>query len=135
SVDVDTESFLDVTLKGFGTINVRVNFARGIPAPSAYVSNSGERGGAVYMDGAGRGSLSLPVGAYTFYAAHPEESGSGLGDSTTAQIATNGQVVDAVLTLKPAGAVKGTIVRPDGSTLAGGVPYTVRLINGSTSLG
>jgi hypothetical protein len=117
--------FVDVTLKGFGTINLRVDFARGLPAPSAYVSYSGDRGGAVYMDGGGRASLSLPVGHYTFYAAHPEESGSGLGDSEPAAIATNGQVGDVVRTLKPAGAGRARSSGPTGPRWRA-VSYTVR---------
>ena len=132
-VNVDEESFVDVTLRGFGAIEVSVAFARGLPTPDAYVYYSGDRGGSLRTDSAGRGSVSLPVGRYTFYAQHPDEAGAGLGATASAEIATNGQVVGVVMTLKPAGAVKGTIVRPDGSTLAGGFPYTVRLINGSSN--
>src|SRR5262249_14960414 len=98
-VDVDQESFVDVTLRGVGALHVQVNFARGVPAPGAYVSYNGERGGAVNVDGGGHASLSLPVGHYNFFAQHPEESGSGLGASTTADLTANGQVVDVLLTL------------------------------------
>ena len=134
AVAVDEESVVDVTLRGFGTINLQVAFARGVPAPNAYVEYGGDRGGSVRTDSGGHASLSLPVGHYTFLGRHPDDEGNvSLGGTAVADITSNGQVVDVGIILKPAGAVKGTIVRPDGSTLAGGFPYTVRLVNGSTN--
>ena len=75
-----------------------------------------------------------PSASYSFIARHPDDTQNaalGAGPVDTA-LTTNGQVVEVTLTLQAAGAVKGTIVRPDGSTLAGGFPYEIRVLNGST---
>jgi hypothetical protein len=134
-VSVDQEVVKDITLKGFGTINVQVNFARGTPTPDAFFSYSGETYGAKTADAAGKANLNVAVGNYTFVASHPDDYGSSyLSGSANATLAQSGDNVNVLITLGAAGAVKGTILRPDGSTLAGGFPYTLKFINGAKAV-
>ncbi|MFS2002526.1 carboxypeptidase regulatory-like domain-containing protein [Duganella sp. CT11-25] len=130
-VSADNEALLNLALKGFGTVDVQVNFARGAPAPGAPVLLGSEQ---LSTDTAGRASRSVQVGAYHVRAKHPDNTFEsalwGEGDVT---LDDNGGHAGITLTLKAAGAVKGSVVRPDGSTLAGGFPYTVRLLNGASN--
>jgi hypothetical protein len=134
TVTVNQESTVDFSLKGFGTVNVQINFARGIPAPDASFFYNGDKYGSGTADAAGKANASVPVGNYMFTASHPDDNSNlALRGSAAATLAQNGESVNILITLKAAGAVKGTILRPDGSTLAGGFPYTLKLINGATA--
>jgi hypothetical protein len=131
-VTADAEIPLDLALKGFGTINVQVNYARGAPAPAAPVSYDLNIWRAT--DTAGQLSYSLQVGTYQFRAGHPDNpSDASLWGSSAVTLANDGDSATVTLTLKAAGAITGNIVRPDGSTLAGGFPYSVRLLNGANN--
>jgi hypothetical protein len=131
-VAADTESTADIQLKGFGTINVYVNFARGIPAPGAPVQLEFNNTIRKITDAAGLASFSLPIDTYKFVADHPANiDDKNLSGDNTVSLINNGDIASITIMLKPAGAIRGTIVRPDQSTLAGGFPYTVRLLNGA----
>lgn len=132
AVGAGVETPLDLVLKGFGTINVQVNYARGAAAPAASVSHDLNTWRAT--DTAGQSSYSLQVGTYQFRARHPDNpSDASLWGSATVMLANDGDSASVTLTLKSAGTISGSIVRPDGSTLAGGFPYSVRLVNGASN--
>lgn len=129
TVQVDSETEQDIQLLGFGAIHVQVLFARGAPAGNAYVFPINRAGD--FADTNGRITFQLPEGSYTIRANHPDASDiSALSATAAAVIASNGQQVDVTVTLKPAGTVFGNIVRPDGTTLANGFPYSIRQIRG-----
>jgi len=131
-VAAGVEAPLDLVLKGFGTINVQVNYARGAPAPAATVSHDQYTWRAA--DAAGQLNYSLQVGDYQFRARHPDHADDkSLWGSAAVTLADDGSSANVVLTLKGAGAITGSVVRPDGSTLAGGFPYSVRLLNGASN--
>lgn len=132
-VTVDNESVMDMTLRGFGTLQVQVNYARGVPASNARVLYTGLRSGRGDTDTVGKASFSVPVSTYQLQARHPDNAEElSLAANGTAELINNGDTANVVLTLKAAGTIKGTIVRPDGSSLAGGFPYTVRLLDGGS---
>ncbi|UXI68193.1 carboxypeptidase regulatory-like domain-containing protein [Tahibacter amnicola] len=127
SVDVDTPA--NITLRGFGAITVNVQYARGGAAAGAPVYVPGY--GTARTDTNGVARFQVAQGTYEITAAHPEFSGSVLHGHGTVNVTQSGQPVEITLTLGPAGTVHGKIVRPDGSTLAGGFPFTVTQIRGT----
>jgi len=131
TVAVDSESTLDITLRGFGTLNIQVNYARGVPATQSSVSyQSGSIFGSASSDTNGRVSANVSVGTYSVRASHPDDGlNPNLVGESTATIAAQGNIVNVTVTLKATGVVRGTIVRPDGTTFAGGFPYKVAPIN------
>ncbi|MBK8286633.1 MAG: carboxypeptidase regulatory-like domain-containing protein [Ahniella sp.] len=131
TVVVDGESIVDITLRPFGLLRVQVNYARGIAAGNASVSVAPFASG--LADTNGRINLQAPEGTHIVRATHPDSLHAELAGTTTAVIATPGQQVDVLVTLGSAGQVFGTIVRPDGTTLAEGFPYTVRRLSGGSS--
>jgi len=131
TVSVDVESVADVTLRPFGQVRVQVNYARGIAAGGSRVHLGNLATG--IADTNGRINLQAPEGTHTITAEHPDSGHPELIGSNTATITAPGQQVDVVVTLGPAAAVFGTIVRPDGTTLANGFPYSVRRLSGGAS--
>ncbi|SHG67376.1 carboxypeptidase regulatory-like domain-containing protein [Massilia sp. CF038] len=130
SVAAEQESVANISLKGFGTIAVQVNFARGAPAPAALVKIDVRAD--VLTDTSGRVSYSVPVGTYRIRARHPDNRyDENLETSIDVTLDENGAVLPVTLVLPPAASIHGTIKRPDGSTLAAGFPYNVKLLNGS----
>jgi protocatechuate 3,4-dioxygenase beta subunit len=125
----DTETVADIGLRGFGTINVQVNFARRIAAPGALVTYNGINFRQADQDG--RLSYSLPVGSYQFTASHPQDTL--LLGKAGVTLAGNGDITPVAVTLGGAGSVRGTILRPGGSTPANGFPYTIKLLNGAST--
>jgi hypothetical protein len=136
-VQVDAETVADIGLQGFGTINVQVNFQRGVPATGVAVSTlvqSAER--VVLTDSTGQAAFNVPVGSYAFTVKNQDDPyNQKLWGTGSATLSANGETVAVTITLPGMGVVKGMIVRPDGSTLAGGFPYTVRLVNGAVNQG
>lgn len=134
-VVVDVETTLDITLGAFGTLAVQVNFARGSPAGITqvyYESTVNTDSGYGETDSNGRVNFNVAVGSYRVSAWHPDDpSNAALKSTVTATVATQASVVDVVVGLPAAGAVKGQVLRPDGSTLAGGFPYTIKPVNSS----
>lgn len=129
TVAVDIESVADITLGGFGALRVQVEFARGAPAGNAFVSVDGIS--QQFADSNGQALFQTPEGVYTVRARHPDYDDPRLRAAVSATVSAPGQQVDVLVMLAPAGAVSGTIVRPDGTTLAGGFPYSIRQIRGS----
>jgi hypothetical protein len=134
----DAETVADIQLKGFGTLNVDVRFARGQPAPGALIklstANPGDNLEAKLTDTSGHASFNLPVASYSISARHPDSiDDDHLTGNASATLSNSGDIVTASVSLPSAGAIKGTIVRPDGSTLAGGFPFTVKLLNGAVN--
>lgn len=129
-VRVDEETTQDITLAGFGTLNVHVEFARGVPAGGGWVEVFDESG--EHADSNGLATFELAAGDYSIRAFLPEAPNRAHAYSTAVpvSISSNGQVTELTITLPPAGAVQGTIVRPDGTTLAGGFPYTITPLSG-----
>lgn len=132
TVTVDVESVADITLRPFGLARVQVNYARGIPANGATVVFGNF--GIWNTDTNGRVNIQAPEGTHQVTARHPEGGHPSLNGNATAVITEPGQQIDVLVTLGPAGAVFGTIVRPDGSTLANGFPYQIRRISGGASV-
>ncbi|WP_170113064.1 carboxypeptidase-like regulatory domain-containing protein [Ahniella affigens] len=131
TVTVDLETTADIMLRPFGLARVLVNHARGIPANGATVYFGSITVAAT--DSNGRVNIQAPEGAHQIVAKHPEGGHSDLDGHATATISTPGEQIDVVVTLGSAGAVFGTIVRPDNSTLAGGFPYQIRRLSGGSS--
>ncbi|MEO8671997.1 MAG: carboxypeptidase regulatory-like domain-containing protein [Tahibacter sp.] len=129
SVTVDHETVQDITLRGFGAITTHVQFARGVAAANSTVQVPGY----AYQqtDTLGVTRFQLPEGQYHLSASHPDNGSSVLFGYADAAIAHSGDQVDVTITLQPAGTVRGTIVRPDASTLADGFPYHISQIRGS----
>lgn len=132
TVAVDQDSVADITLRGFGAITAHVLFARGVPAGNATVwadiYHPAQR-----TDSNGATRFQLPTGSYHLIAQHPDSSNVSLRGSADAALVSIGEQVDATITLPPAGTVRGTIVRPDGTTLANGFPYTIAQIRGGAN--
>jgi hypothetical protein len=127
TVEESEETPLDLHLRASRGVNVRVNYARGTPAASSQV-----QAGSYYenTDTNGAARFQLPVGTWTFRASHPDNGSPTLSGVTEATIVEGGADPLVTVTLQPAGSVGGTITRPDGTTLAGGFPYTIRQIRG-----
>jgi hypothetical protein len=76
----------------------------------------------------------LPVDTYQIIAAHPDNlPDHTLDGENTVTLSNNGDILNVDVTLKPAGAISGTVVRPDKSTLSGGFPYSLKLLNGTVN--
>ncbi len=129
TVAVDGDHRIDIHLLGSGAVTVHVQYARGGAAANSrvYVEHSGA---SALTDTLGVARLQLPQGTHRLFAQHPDSLLPSLIGQTTAVIAQPGDQVEATITLQPAGAVHGRIVRPDGTTLAGGFPYTLRQLRG-----
>ncbi|MDQ1832630.1 carboxypeptidase-like regulatory domain-containing protein [Massilia scottii] len=130
-VAAGSEAVADITLKGFGIVNVQVLHARGTPASQARVRLADEVDRRVadgFTDSLGKISLDAPVGVLTVTAFHPDFDNKLLQGVASATVANAGDISSATVTLQAAGSVKGSIVRANGSTLAGGFPYTVNLV-------
>ncbi len=129
NISVDTETVADISLRPFGAAHVQVNYARGATAGGAYLRTS--LGNQAFADSNGRMSFQLPEGVHTITADHPDDGNPVLRGAATATISAPGEQVNVVITLGPAGSVTGTVVRPDGTTLADGFPYTVQQLSGA----
>jgi hypothetical protein len=130
TVPAATQTVQDLALSGIGTLTVQVNFERGVAAPNARVSVTGRS--SVRTDGGGGASFSVPAGvALTVSAAHPDNSA--LVTSTTVTLPGDGAQESVVLALPAAGAVSGTVLRPDGSTRAANVRVVLRRTDGVVS--
>jgi hypothetical protein len=127
-VQVNLETERDIQLSASGTITVHVEFARGLTAANAsvFVSSIGN----AQADANGVARFQVPQGTYTITAYHPDFSSAATRGSATATVTQSGQLVDVTVRLGPAGVVKGTIVRPDGTTLASGFPYKITPASG-----
>ncbi|UXI70673.1 carboxypeptidase-like regulatory domain-containing protein [Tahibacter amnicola] len=135
TVTVDIETEQDIVLLGFGTLDVQVNYARGTPAGNSQVFVAGIVQDVKNADSNGVASFQLPVGQYHVVAHHPDGADPFVEGRTTASIQQYGDHIQVTATLLPAGAVHGTIVRPDGSTLAGGFPFSIQQIRGDGANG
>lgn len=130
SVTVDVQTTANITLVSSGEALVQVLYARGATAANALVTDG--RGGSTYSDTNGRVTLQLPQGTHNLRASHPDNRlNEVLRGSAPVTIATPGEQVPVTITLGAAGSVVGTVVRPDGTTLAGGFPYTLRQLSGN----
>lgn len=128
TVLADSETRRDLTLAAFGLIQVSVEFARGQPAAGALVSLNG--GGSAVADSNGLVRFPVAAGSYRIEALHPHNPTAALRGQANAVIESSGLQVDVRIVLGAAGTVHGRIVRPDGTTLAGGFPYEIRQIGG-----
>lgn len=134
SVAVDEEIIQDITLINAVLLNITAEYARGVTASGSDISfHDGVGLQSETTDTNGLAQFLVQSGNYQISAKHPDAPPGPL-PSLTAQvplvIAENDDVVDLTITLKPAGDVLGTIVRPDGTTLAGGFPYEIVQISG-----
>ncbi len=133
AVVVDTEATVNATLLGFGAITVHVNYARGAPATNSRVTI---QNGSIYATGQtdtnGVLTFNAAVGTYDVVAWHPDDPYQvDLKSTGSATVAAQGASASVTVTLKPAGIVRGTVIRPDGSTLASGFPYTIKPLSSS----
>ena len=128
AVVVDSEATVDATLRGFGTIAVQVNYARGVAATNARVTiQNGSITSSGQSDTNGLITFNAAVGTYSVTAWHPDDVyQADLSSTGTATVTAQGSSAAVTVTLKPAGVVRGTVIRPDGSTLASGFPYTIK---------
>jgi Carboxypeptidase regulatory-like domain len=136
AVVVDAEATVDATLRGFGTIAVQVNYARGVAATNSRVTI---QNGSIYTSGQtdtnGLITFNAAVGTYSVTAWHPDDVyQADLSSTGTATVAAQGSSAAVTVTLKPAGVVRGTVIRPDGSTLASGFPYTIKPLGSSAAV-
>lgn len=128
SVLVDAETRRDLILAAFGQIQVAVEFARGTPAAGAVVLLN--EGAPVSADSNGVARIPVAAGSYRIEAVHPHNPAAALRGHAEAVVSSSGQQVAVRVVLGAAGGVHGRIVRPDGTTLAGGFPYEIRQIGG-----
>jgi hypothetical protein len=129
-VVVDQESTQDIDLLSTATLNVMVQYERGVFANNAEVNLTGSIGSQrVFTDSNGLAQFQLPAGLFNITAKHPDR-GSPLIVSTSVEILVSDDIVNRTLVLPAAGEVSGTILRPDGTTLAGGFPYSITQIRG-----
>jgi len=116
----------DFVLPGTGTVQLTANYARGGPAPSAAVylsapSIPGERW-IGYTSVSGRIDIPVPVGAYSLRVTHPRANWrtQPFDSAVTGTLATDGQVVTAVVSLKAVADVRVTVLNAD----AGNAPIS-----------
>ena len=121
----------NLTLQGFGTINVQVNSASGHGVAGIGVNCQLANGNPDIITSAasGQSSFNMLVGSYTCYASYP---GSAVV-SKPVTITGPGDIENISLTLPPVGSVHGIILRPDGQLVANGFPYTIKRIDGSVA--
>ncbi|MBL8297757.1 MAG: carboxypeptidase regulatory-like domain-containing protein [Rhodanobacteraceae bacterium] len=128
TVVTDGETRRDLTLAAFGQIRVSVTFARGAPAGGAAVGLN--EGAPVTADSNGVAVFPVAAGSYRVEALHPHNPIAALRGQAQVTVGSSGQPVEASVVLGAAGGVHGRVVRPDGTTLAGGFPYEIRQIGG-----
>ncbi|WP_133822062.1 carboxypeptidase-like regulatory domain-containing protein, partial [Tahibacter aquaticus] len=128
TVTTDGVARRDLTLAAFGQIQVSVEFARGAPAGGAVVLLN--EGAPVSADSNGVVRFPVAAGTYRVEALHPHNPTAALRGHVEATVSSSGQQVAVRVVLGAAGSVHGRIVRPDGTTLAGGFPYEIRQIGG-----
>ena len=134
SVVQDQTTTHDVTLPGYGQIQVQVNYANGSPAAGAVIdileSASGSFYGVTTTDGAGRATLEhIPLGNFTLEA-HGANNW-GLYADVTGVVSRPQEVVQSLIVLPTAGGVTGRVTYADGSPAANAY---VELYGGDTYL-
>lgn len=128
--DIETEQ--DISVGPFGAVEVEVRYARGALTPNARVRITGQVSSLQTTDINGRVRFDVPTGEHTIRVEHPDDDRlRALDGHGSALLTSNGEVASVEVSLPPAGGVVGTMVRPDGSTLAGGFPYQVEPIDNS----
>ncbi|MDJ1138800.1 carboxypeptidase regulatory-like domain-containing protein [Marinicella marina] len=134
TLNVDEDLTQNITLVKSVLLNVNVEYERGGSASEALVSfNDGSSNRSGRTDSNGLAQFLVQSGSYTLSVKHPDtnRSGNALTTITTIEINESDDVFDITVPLKPAGDVLGTIVRPDGTTLASGFPYEIAQIRGT----
>ncbi len=130
SVTVDQESNADVNLLSTATLNVTVQYERGVLANGSTVILTGPSGEMrVTSDSNGLAQFQVFTGEFNLLAQHPDRAGP-LTVTGTVEVLESDDVVGVTLILPGAGEISGTIRRPDGTTLAGGFPYSLTQIRG-----
>lgn len=132
-VVVDEETIQDINLLNTATLNVNVEFFRGVSANGASVSfYDGVTNQTAYTDSNGLAQFQVQSGTYQLEVRHPDSlrDGSPLTVFVDVEVTDTDEQVNVTAVLEPAGDVLGLIVRPDGTTLAGGFPYSVVQISG-----
>lgn len=123
-VTQDQTTTENVSLVAVGTVNVQVNFTRGVPAPSVPVWISSTGGWNGYQQTNQNGIVtftSVPAGTLTVQSQQP--SNSRLNTSTTATLTNDGDVVPVTLTLPPSGSVAGQVTYGNGTIAQGAYVY------------
>ncbi len=117
----DATTTQNLTLIGYGQVNVQVNLADGTPAVGSSVTyrpqanNSNLFGGET--DAMGRLTIpNVPVGDFTVTAFHPTISN--LTAQAASRLNANGDTVAVTITLPGAGTVTGRVTRPDNTPSA-----------------
>jgi hypothetical protein len=122
TVTQDQTTTRDLTLIGFGAVQLQVNFAGGSPAPNSRLEIQEEvirlRGflpaGSTGADG--RLTMNVPVGAFTIRAFHPTQTQS--FTEVSGSIINHGDVVPVTVVLPAAGTVTGRVTFPNGAAAA-----------------
>lgn len=134
----DIESNSDINLSSSALVNITVNYERGEAANNVSVRTrvSGQSL-TEYSDSSGLVQFQLPTGVHGFTATHPDKtdtSTSSLRVQFDVEVREGDDLIELDVDLPAAGEIFGTIRRPDGTTLAGGFPYTVKQISGPSML-
>ncbi len=138
NVLVDQDLNQDITLESSALVNITVEYERGEPANNAMVRTTVSGQNLIEFSGSdGLVQYQLPVGVHGFSARHPDKTdtlSSALVTVFDVVVEAGDEVIDLTVSLPAAGEIFGTIRRPDGTTLAGGFPYTVKQITGPSIL-
>jgi Carboxypeptidase regulatory-like domain len=105
----------DLAFLGTGVVSITVNFARGIPAPGAFVTITSPNllGRSTYTNTNGQLSANIPVGDYQLTVSH--QDGGSIPTIYNGSVSTIGQTTSVTLSLNPRAKV-GITVRKDSIT-------------------
>jgi hypothetical protein len=121
TITANTNSVVNLTFVGLGTVNVQVNFANAQPAPSSYNCLKSIPVGdyfiyCAYSDGNGQLTFNnVPVGDFVIEAHNP--SYYNLLNDVNGNVASNGAVVPITVTLQGVGSVAGTVTAASGGVV------------------
>ena len=127
----NAESVVNLQFAGLARVNVQVKYQRGVAvAAGAYVVAGGQwlttnSGGQVSFEA----PFDTPVSLYTY---HPDNSSLQVRTTITVPTGTSSQ--DVTLTLPAAASIRGTVYRPDGLPLTGGLYVSLRQSGSSNIL-
>lgn len=135
-VNTDDEIDQDVVLTNSALLNLTVEFSRGVTASGSVITFfDGVEVQRKITDSNGLAQFLVQSGSYQVLVSHPDVPNERrpehpLTKEVSIVIGDSDDTVNFTVRLDPAGDVMGTIVRPDGTTLAGGFPYKISQIQG-----
>ncbi len=113
----------NLSLAGYGTVQVLLTRANGTAVSNANISIAGGSGtgGGLTTDSAGRGTISgVAVGPFTITARDPLNFYYGVQASASGSIPSNGATVQITVSFPPEGTVTGKVTYSDGTPVPNG---------------